>query len=128
MLKKVVAQLDKVALSLHKRGLGNHASVLCKLRDVVASEAEMGPVPAAPKLSAHAAKLDALARKAHEDGLGDIAAELCAVRDSVQAEAIDAPDGFQPVNTGEEGYPEDAQSEAAVPKDGEVTTGPQNAG
>lgn len=127
MLKKVVAQLDRVARSLDKKGLSGHASVLCKLRDVVASE-ESKQAKGQPKLNVHASHLDSLARRAHKEGLLDVAAELCDIRDAVQAAALDGPEGFQPVNTSEEGYPEDAQSEVAVPEAGKVTTGPQNAG
>ena len=77
-------------------------------------------------LTKHAVALDVLARKAHKMGLSDIASELCTIRDSIQSTALDGPDGFSPVNCGEAGYPDDSQSEMAVPKDGEVTTGPQN--
>lgn len=124
MLKKVVTQLDRVARSLDKKGLSNHASILCKLRDVVA--AEEAKQASSNKLSDHASHLDALARQAHNEGLLQIASELCDIRDAVQATALDGPEGFHPVNTGEEGYPDDAHSEVAQPEAGVDHGGKQN--
>lgn len=122
-LKKVAFLLDRVAQNLHKRDLPEHSRRLCMVRDMVLREANVRDNSG---LTKHAVSLDALARKAHKMGLGDIASELCTIRDSIQATAMDGPDGFKPVNCGEEGYPEDSESEVAVPEAGKVTTGPQN--
>jgi len=119
--------MDRLAENLNKRGLDKHAFGLCKLRDIILAEAkkqDAGKETVA--LSKHASQIDALAKKAREMGQDEIAGELCEIRDAVQATAMDGPEGFQPVNSGEEGYPEDAQSEMAVPKQGEPTMGPQS--
>ena len=120
LLTKVAEQMDRIAKNLHERGLDKHAHGLCLLRDIVVREVK------APGMSKHAVKLDALAKRAHELGMGEIAGELCEVRDEVQGSALDGPDGYQPVNSGEEGYPDHAKSELAVPKQGEPTMGPQS--
>ena len=122
LLSKVAAQMDRIAKNLSERGLDKHAHGLSLLRDIVAKQGE------APSMSKHAAKLDALAKRAHELGMGEIACELCLVRDEVQATAMDGPEGYQPVNSGEEGYPEHSKSRMVNPEGDKVIQGPQNQG